>query len=329
MSSNGKKRRHPKPATGNAQPAASSTTSRDLQQRCLNTFKDALWTSSEDLSTVQEVKGHLYNRDFARAFSRPEYLRAYALRWSASRALGYTAIVEDIEQYLTAEAGLRVLCIGGGAGSEVVGLAGHSVRGNVSAITIHAVDIADWKDVLDRLHVAITEPPSLSQYASAAAKAKNKSMLTPDAFIVSFTQADVLQWDAHTINQACSDTGLITIMFTLNELYAASIPKTQGLLVAITAAAEDEALLLIVDSPGSYSTVSINGAEKKYPMHWLLDLTLLGPDKDDDSAQWTKLVSEESKWFRLPEGLQYPVELENMRYQIHLYQRQRRTPKDA
>ncbi|QIW95486.1 hypothetical protein AMS68_001004 [Peltaster fructicola] len=329
MSSSGKKRRHTKPVTVSTQPAPSSTISRHLQQRCLDVFKDALWTSSEDLSTVQEVKGHLYNRDFAQAFSRPDYLRAYALRWSASRALGYAAIFEDIEQCLTDKADMRVLCLGGGAGAEVVGLAARSARGNASAVTIHAVDIADWKDVLDRLHSSITETPKLSQYASAAAQAKNKSMLTRDAFIMSFTQADVLQWDAATIERACSDTGLITVMFTLNELYASSISKTQQLLATITAVAEDGTLLLVVDSPGSYSTVSINGAEKRYPMHWLLDLTLLGPDRDDDNTQWTKLVSEESKWFRLPEYLQYPVELENMRYQIHLYRRRRKMLRDA
>ena len=38
-------------------------------------------------------------------------------------------------------------------------------------------------------------------------------------------------------------------------------------------------------------------------------------------VKWEKVVDEESKWFRLPPGLRYPIELENMRYQIHLYRR--------
>ncbi|KAG9551002.1 hypothetical protein KCU79_g13535, partial [Aureobasidium melanogenum] len=85
-------------------------------------------------------------------------------------------------------------------------------------------------------------------------------------------------------------------------------------------------LLLVVDSPGSYSTVTLNGATQKYPMQWLLDHTLLSPKKNAEKGtpvQWKKLVSDESRWFRLPdEDLKYPIDLENMRYQIHLYQRQ-------
>jgi 25S rRNA (uracil2843-N3)-methyltransferase len=114
-------------------------------------------------------------------------------------------------------------------------------------------------------------------------------------------------------------------MFTLNELYSTSMSKTQNLLSHITGSTRPGTFLLVVDSPGSYSTVSLNGTEKKYPMQWLLDYTLLGPPKkvesDSTDAKWEKVIDESSRWFRLPEGLNYPIELENMRYQIHLYRR--------
>jgi 25S rRNA (uracil2843-N3)-methyltransferase len=114
-------------------------------------------------------------------------------------------------------------------------------------------------------------------------------------------------------------------MFTLNELYSCSIPKTQLLLGQLTRDMRPGAHLLVVDSPGSYSTVSINGTEKKYPMQWLLDHTLLDSEPQQRGFEviqkWTKVSSNESKWFRLPPGLEYPIALEHMRYQIHVYAR--------
>jgi 25S rRNA (uracil2843-N3)-methyltransferase len=95
------------------------------------------------------------------------------------------------------------------------------------------------------------------------------------------------------------------------------------------------ALLLVVDSPGSYSTVSIGktsdsgdeSKKKRYPMQWLLDHTLLESAAISNSKnasgehQWEKLESRNSEWFRLSDDLRYPVDLEDMRYQIHLYRR--------
>lgn len=64
----------------------------------------------------------------------------------------------------------------------------------------------------------------------------------------------------------------------------------------------------------------MNGSEKKYPMHWLLSHTLMETAK----GSWERVVSEESKWWRLPDGetkLGYPMQLENMRFQVHLFKR--------
>ena len=77
----------------------------------------------------------------------------------------------------------------------------------------------------------------------------------------------------------------------------------------------------MVDSPGSYSEVKLGktGQAKRYPMKWLLDHTLL---KEAGAGKWDKLVERDSVWFRVDEKLQYPLDLENTRYQIHVYQRQ-------
>lgn len=210
---------------------------------------------------------------------------------------------------------------------------------------------------------------------------------------------------------------LVTLLFTLNELYtAAGVGPTTAFLRRLTAVVCPGSLLLVVDSPGSYSEAAVGGGgasstdnstatpgtsesgpqqqqqqngKRRYPMQWLLDHTLLEEelehqrmrrrrrqrrheqergleqeremkmeeqgreellssssslphrqgngdgDNDRDNGEdspevgdggrvegavtWEKLESADSVWFRLAEGLRYPIPLENMRYQMHLY----------
>lgn len=312
-----------------------------LQQQCLDIFRDVLKPSIDDATILQEVKGHLYNRDFAAAFGKESYLRVYASRWSPSRSLAYLDVLSDIRPNLESHPDFggvdpfSVLCLGGGAGGELVALAGwlSSVRREASLgrslrLDVTLVDIADWTSVIDGLRDGSTTPPPLSKYASQAKKDANEAMVDSSAVSVSFLQQDALDTDDAVeagMKEQFAQANLITFMFTLNELYSTSMSKTQNLLSHITGSTRPGTFLLVVDSPGSYSTVSLNGTEKKYPMQWLLDYTLLGPPKkvesDSTDAKWEKVIDESSRWFRLPEGLNYPIELENMRYQIHLYRR--------
>lgn len=374
-----------------------------LQQKLLDIFRDACFdgTLSDFEATLQEVKGHLYNRDFATAFGRDAYLQAYAARWSPSRALGYAQVFHDVGKYIlesfgeevakkrsrdggietsghghnddddTTKAGpgvasiiqgvaatnlhrsvsagsspgqadprrtIKLVCIGGGAGAEVVALTGwikslmSQPRADdgpepLSSICLDVLcqDIARWDTVVEALHRHCVAPRTLSKYASAAAIAANVPLLTPEQIKVQFQQKDVLDLTPIEAKDIYADVDMVTIMFTLNEIYSASIAKTQRLLRSLSANMKPGALLLVVDSPGSYSAVTINGAEKKYPMQWLLDHTLLPtPGKKGDAVpeqRWEKLVSDDSRWFRLQDGLRYPIDLENMRYQVHLYRR--------
>jgi 25S rRNA (uracil2843-N3)-methyltransferase len=309
-----------------------------LQQTCLNIFRDALKPDELDSTVVQEVKGDLYNRDFAAAFGKEENLRVYAARWSPSRALGYLQVLVDIQDHLLTgwtsgdpsgdeDAKFKAVCLGGGAGAELVALSGWTslVLQNSSRFKVDArfLDIAAWGTTVTELHRRITTAPEVSKFASAAAKEANRPLLPEDTITAHFDQQDALHWPQDSLQEAVADVDLVTLMFTLNELYSISISQTQNLLLKLTKAMKPGALLLVVDSPGSYSTVSINGAEKKYPMQWLLDLTLLGPPgkTPENDRKWEKIEEDESRWFRLPQGLKYPIELENMRYQIHLYRR--------
>lgn len=381
-----------------------------LQQSLLdmisNTFKTRL---NDDLNVlIKEVKQNLYHRDFCNAFRKQDYLEAYALRWSATRALAYLDIFQKLPQLsstnliepspalkshtleITRErceeakcsappapvppatetnasrrgkpkpcesenyhVVTQVVCLGGGAGAEILALAGHLSRVNSficadiqtgsrkpASLKVTAIDIADWSSVVDRLHVATTADPSLFKHTSLVPEAvDNMPWVDPDLFDVRFLKQDVLQIEESAEMQAILRSArLVTIMFTLNELYSVSMSATTKLLLSMTSILEPGSLLLVVDSPGSYSTVGIGSKDfsssrndppssqqkKKYPMQWLLDHTLLNAariERIKNAHQWEKLYSSDSTWFRHTPDLIYPIALEDMRYQVHLYRR--------
>ena len=301
----------------------------ELQQTVLNVFGSAfpLAGGGADLkSVIQEVKGHLYNRDFAKAFGRQEYLAAYALRWSASRALAYADMFEkfDPDSRWLGRKGEQpkpaIVCIGGGAGAECLALAALIKHRSLLAVRMEPVDVADWSQCLKSLWNSLVTPPPLSKHASESVRAANRSLLEPEQLLVSFRHDDVLENTEGQLRKLMEGTRLVTIMFTLNELFTTSISKTTELLLNLTGVMDPGAWLLVVDSPGSYSEVKLGkeGELKRYPMKWLLDHTLL---EVVGEGKWKKEVEEDSKWFRLDSKLKYPIELEDMRYQIHVYQR--------
>lgn len=378
----------------------------ELLQLLLDIFSNAFSSqfNSNLPALIQQVKQHLFNRNFDAAFGQEEFLEAYAMRWSPSRALAYTDLfcslpnltahlmadsrnnltrsestspsgpiaaaqasasstrAEDPSGVLqTADDGLgrlsRIVCIGAGAGAEIVALAGFLERLNHPAddqlkipqrapysehITanfrfgITAIDIADCNSVLTRLQLGMTAAPPLSQYSSAEKKAANRPLVYPSQYALRFSKQDVLNMELTDLAEIFTHAALVTLMFTLNELYSTSVSSTTNMLLTLTMLLSPGALLLVVDSPGSYSTVKLgsgpgskeDGDIKEYPMKWLLDHTLLesaavGSSMNSSAGahQWEKLESRDSEWFRLPKGLRYPIELEDMRYQVHLYRR--------
>lgn len=324
----------------------------ETQQLVLNLFRNSF---SERLDSdiqplLQEVKGHLFDRNFKDAFGREDYLEAYAARWSPSRALGYLGVLWRMRESLdlvqasehdanesgeTPQKTWKVVCLGGGAGAEIGTFGGlhrllsddHKEReeGQPKDFEVVAIDSAAWGNVVDQLTEHITTPPPVSKYASAAVKAANRPLAEPAAFKTTFYQHDLLTVDSDTLATTLQGANLVTLMFTLNELYSASIPLTQQFLLRMTESLSPGAMLLVVDSPGSYSTVTLNGADKSYPMQWLLDHTLLadtsGGKSKEEERLWEKVQEDDSRWFRLDDRLEYPIELENMRMQLHLYRR--------
>ncbi|KAM4066152.1 putative SAM-dependent methyltransferase [Hirsutella rhossiliensis] len=304
------------------------------QQRLLDVFAHAFGSvlASDDFPAVlQEIKQALFRRDFAAAFASQRCLDAYAARWSPTRALCYAAVLravgDHVRQMLGADGSADELLHGskifsmlsiGGCAAEHVAFA-HYIHDTASQGALTLLDAAPWSHVTSRLQEILTSAPPLSNYASAAAKASNQPLLLDSQLSTTFCQSDVLSLTRDRLaGLVGADPLLVTLLFTLNELYTdGGLGKTTAFLRSLGGALASRSLLLVVDSPGSYSEAAVGKEKKRYPMQWLLDHTLLGAEARDH--HWEKLESHDSVWFRLPEGLSYPIQLENMRYQMHLY----------
>jgi len=191
-------------------------------------------------------------------------------------------------------------------------------------LDLHLVDAANWDPVISSLQNGLITPPTLSKYASASAKANNASFISPHMVNTSFQQINILEASQEeSSNMLGTEPALITLFFTLSELYKTSIAKAAAFLLKLTLAAPKDSLLLIVDSPDSEPALEKdeNGKQgKKYPMHYLLDLVLMEKGLGKKPA-WEKLVEDQNRLFRMEEGLKYPVGLENFRFQRHLFKK--------
>src|SRR5271170_5447622 len=107
-------------------------------QICLDLISSTFYSTLQSpllSESLQSLKKHLYNRSFADAFptsivpkdeqdaaqDQNILLEAYVIRWVPTRALCYSGIIEKISTYLP-KSGLRVVCVGGGCGSETLAL---------------------------------------------------------------------------------------------------------------------------------------------------------------------------------------------------------------
>lgn len=336
-----KKKFQPSKKESPTQSALSSAT-RHHHQLILDIYKTAfhsVLSSPTFPTTLQSVKQALFDRDFARAFGTPENLAVYAARYSPTRSLCYAAILSSIKPHLDALCTpptpnnplphLPILSIGGGP-SETVAVASFLASTSPTptptlTTSLTLLDSAPWSAPISSLTTTLTTPslPSLPPF------------LPPSHFTTTFVHADAL---TSPLPLTPTDPPvLITLLFTLNELFtAAGVGATTKFLLGLTGQVAAGTLLLVVDSPGSYSETKVGasasggaqegGGGRAYPMGWLVDRILLGGE-GEGRPRWEKVEERGSEWFRLPEGgggkagggLEYPIPLENMRYQLHLY----------
>lgn len=82
-------------------------------------------------TTLQTIKSHFFDRNYDAVFQNPEHLPVYSARYAPSRALCYFHMfMEHPVLMKTLEGPSKILCIGSGAGSELVGISAAMVHAN-------------------------------------------------------------------------------------------------------------------------------------------------------------------------------------------------------
>lgn len=285
------------------------------------TFEDELIPLNEETlkEQIQVVKGLLYNRDYIGAFDGEVNRAAYVCRWSPSRSLCYSSLFTHLEPVLETltQGDSNILCIGGGAGGELVSYANIFTMCNVAnkdfhgTMTLDIIDIANWDDIIGRLQREIARKWLYQDDRS-------------DRFVVNFQNRDALKFDDH---KRLAELDLITILFTANELFTEQRAQTMQFLQRLSQHCKPGCKLLIVESAGSYSHITLTSG-KKFPIQFLLDTVLTGTNSGDKAPKkhqdrpgsWTLLAHDDSTWYRNDPRAQYSLKLENMRFFYRLYE---------
>lgn len=280
------------------------------------TFNHELYEDLDNVKElVQKVKSDLYNRDYTAAFDDNAKRVAYCCRWSPARAVAYQSLfaqLEPVNQVVRCQkedGDQRVLCVGGGAGGELVAFASlftpsRHVRGaSDEKLSIHLVDIYDWANVVSRLKDQID--------ANWLYNGQSKFC------DVEFTPNNILKLNPDQLQ--LSQLNLITLLFTTNELFSQDKTGSIKFLQSLSLHCKPGCLLLITESAGSYSHITVGS--KKFPIQFLIDTVLLGKRGQQDHGSWSLVDQSDSIWYRGDTDMDYPMKLENMRCFYRLYRK--------
>ncbi|WPK26651.1 hypothetical protein PUMCH_004010 [Australozyma saopauloensis] len=285
-------------------------TTKKVIELFLECFKYIL--ASEELpEMVQLVKGELFNRNYIEAFNSEDKRLAYVARWVPARALAYASLFASLDEVLQMFRDpveeRRVLCVGGGAASEVVGLAslfsGIKLKDGNSSSSLHVdvVDIADWTNIVHKVSLHVQQ----------------KWLYDGTSFSSSFVCGDVLQLSAEELHLA--EQNLVTLLFTTNELFCEKRMETVRFLQLLSKNCRKGSYLLITESAGSYSHITVG--LKQFPVQFLIDTILVGKPSEKNGP-WEIVQLSESCWYRVDDReIDYPVKLENMRFFYRLYRK--------
>jgi len=223
---------------------------------------------------------------------QPEYLSTYLVNYIPARALVYynlfatePAILKVLEQK-----GLNICCLGGGPGSELLALSCIALTSKSPIqINVNIHDVADWTEPLGILHRAVIDRWNISE-----------NVVSQKFFIT-----DILEPSAELLEQLAS-TNLITLMFTVNELFVYK-KKTMQLLALLKEKLQKGTYLLVLDSAGDFSEIVVG--KNTYMSFQLFDFL----------PGFKRIISVDSRWYRYPVNLKYPLKLNNQRYFLRLY----------
>lgn len=214
--------------------------------------------------------------------------------------MGTHDLVEQTQKRARSGETTRVLCIGGGAGSEVLALASFTreLAEHNTKLQVTAVDCGDWSMILDEMGKLI----------------KTRWKMDEDIFKIIFKHKDIL--DTYG-DLPLDEQDVITCLFTTNELFASSRVKTMSLLAHLSSTCKSGTLLVIAESTGTYSEIQMG--TKTYPLELVLDQTLAGRG----GGAWETVRKEQSLWYRVPEESKgkYSLQIENTHMLVRVYRK--------
>ncbi|KAJ3322390.1 hypothetical protein HDV06_003127 [Boothiomyces sp. JEL0866] len=253
-----------------------------------NVFSDAQLKEKRKL-----IKQLFIKRDFKSIFTDPILLPIYAVEYLPGRALCYRDVFMKIEElYDFLQSGGDILVLGGGNGAEVLGIAAAMCTFE-QPIKLTVQDLSDYQ-IIDTLVGSIHKTYGLDNISVECAVGDLMD------------EAKVLEY----ANQF-KDFGLITAMFLLNEILTLSKKAFVFLITNLLKSMKKGSMLLVVDSAGSFSEFEVASSDKSYMLFKLLD-----------AIQGFKcLASFDSVWYRYPKDVQFPLQLNNMRFFLRLYQK--------
>ncbi|CAR25402.1 25S rRNA (uracil2843-N3)-methyltransferase [Lachancea thermotolerans CBS 6340] len=294
----------------------------DLFKVC---FDPELYKNEQDVlsAAIQSVKTDLYNRDYPAAFNSFEKRTAYCTRWSPSRAIAYASLfsqLRPVREVIKCEkessSSSNVLCVGGGAGGELIGIASiftPSIDFNAKyattksavqskRLTVKLVDIADWSAVVDRLKGTMRDVWLFDHSSDLDVQSLNLNVLKTGASDLGVPSLD-----------------LITLLFTTNELFMEDKAGSIRFFQMLNKECSSGCYLLIAESAGSYSHITVG--TKKFPIQFLIDTLLLGKRGEESEGQWELVDQNDSIWYRAKDDMDYPLKVENMRFFYRLYRK--------
>ena len=114
------------------------------------------------------------------------------------------------------------------------------------------LDVANWDSVVQKLETGLFSPTFTTSTITTGSP-PTPSLIPSTTLTTTFTQANILSFTPADFltHIPTKQPILLTLLFTLNELYTSSISKTTAFLLKLTIAVAKDTLLLVVDSPGS------------------------------------------------------------------------------
>jgi len=193
-------------------------------------------------------------------------------------------------------------------------------------IHLTLLDFASWAPIVQ----------TISNSISDVSKEHGIHVLPPTSFNTVFEQQDILQPLSSTSLSSIKSANVITLLFTVGELYTQSPTLSTKFLLSLANLVQIGTHLVVVDSAGGFEDVNVRKEQKSaegstdsssttdvtgFKLGFILDKTL------DSKGHWEKVVSEDTRWWRVPEELKelgrkaYPLPLESMRCLVRVYKR--------